>query len=104
MGQKIEMAKTTILVINPSFLSSETMLIDGEIIPDKIVHQVYEMSKIGERMSKIYSYGVALDITRFTEEFPGPYTADILITYKDQQKEFSYDEFLRILGFELEEK
>ena len=44
------------------------------------------------------SYGLAIDITNLRQEYPGPYTADVVVTYNGQRVEMTYEEFARRLG------
>ena len=46
------------------------------------------------------SYGVVVDISMVLEQWPAPHTgADVLIIYNGERKAFTYQEFLKILGF-----
>ena len=48
---------------------------------------------------RTYTYGIGLDVTSIVEQMPGPNTADVVIGFKGETKEFTYAEFLERLGF-----
>lgn len=51
-------------------------------------------------------YGIQINLSDGIKEYIKQYNADhkaeVLVTYKDQSKEFTLDEFLNILGFKKE--